>query len=99
MSSLSNGSSFAKRKPVPVSEQDYGDSKTKKQLDPNISNQAPRAPAKSPLRTSGLTNGKQNAPPTPISGSTQTTTLQPVMSTMTITSAPTVSTVQTQNAS
>ncbi|CAI2180059.1 6003_t:CDS:2 [Funneliformis geosporum] len=112
MSSLNNNnSSFTRRKPVPVvQERDHEDpsfslqpspsiSKTNKPTEPNFLNQAPRAPAKSPLRhsgSSGSVNGNQNAPATPISGSAQTTIVQPVKSTMTITST---SSVQIQSAS
>ncbi|RIA91001.1 Up-regulated during septation-domain-containing protein [Glomus cerebriforme] len=108
--SSSNNNSFIKRKPVPIeSEQDYGNSsftpqtsKTDKPTDLSFLNQAPRAPAKSPLRHSnsaGSIGGNQNASATPISSSTQTTILQPVMSTMTITSAPTVPTKTASNPS
>src|SRR2546421_6779154 len=103
MSSLSNNSSFTRRKPVPIaSEQDHEDSsfppqtsKTNKPTDLSFLNQVPRAPLKSPLRHNDSFGGNQNAPATPVSSSTQTTILQPVMSTMTITSAPAV---PTQNA-
>ncbi|PKY14288.1 hypothetical protein RhiirB3_400080 [Rhizophagus irregularis] len=101
--SSSTNNSFSRRKPVPVaSEQDYGDSssppktlKTDKLTDQSFLNQVPKAPAKSPLRHSSSANslsGNQNGPISPISSSTQTTIVQPVMSTMTITSAPIVST-------
>src|SRR5437763_8736688 len=99
MSSLNSNNSFTKRKPVPIaSEEDYGDfsqtSRTNGPTDLSFLNQIPRAPVKSPLRQ----GGNQNSPTTPISSnSTQTTILQPVMSTMTITSAPTVTTQTVSN--
>jgi hypothetical protein len=111
MSSLSSNNSFTKRKPVPIaSEEDYGDStslsqtsKTNGPTELSFLNQPPKAPAKSSLRQGSSVGGNQNSPITPVtpisSGSTQTTILQPVMSTMTITSAPTVTTQNTSNSS
>ncbi|KAF0403426.1 involucrin repeat protein [Gigaspora margarita] len=85
-------SNYSRRKPVP--EQDNGDSSfplknNKPATDLSFMNQPPRMPAKSPLRNSGSVT---------TSGSTQTTIIQPVMSTMSITSAasPTSPTVRTR---
>ncbi|GBC05870.1 hypothetical protein RclHR1_06490005 [Rhizophagus clarus] len=109
MSSLNSSNSFVKRKPVPVlSEQDEDSSvppqtsKTDKLAEQSFLNQVPKAPAKSPLRHSNSANSlgrNQNALTTPISSSTQTTIVQPVMSTMTITNAPIVSTQNASNSS
>ncbi|CAG8630726.1 6948_t:CDS:2 [Dentiscutata erythropus] len=86
-------SNYSRRKPVP--EQDNGDSSfplknNKPATDLSFMNQPPRMPTKSPLRNSSSS--------TPTSGSTQTTIIQPVMSTMSISSAvsPTTSTVRTR---
>ncbi|CAG8783027.1 23239_t:CDS:2, partial [Gigaspora rosea] len=86
-------SNYSRRKPVP--EQDNGDSSfplknNKPATDLSFMNQPPRMPAKSPLRNS--------ASVTATSGSTQTTIIQPVMSTMSITSAasPTSPTVRSR---
>ncbi|CAG8461204.1 9122_t:CDS:2 [Dentiscutata heterogama] len=86
-------SNYSRRKPVP--EQDNGDSSfplknNKSATDLSFMNQPPRMPTKSPLRNSSSS--------TPTSGSTQTTIIQPVMSTMSITSAvsPTTSTARTR---
>ncbi|CAJ0638160.1 1138_t:CDS:2 [Entrophospora sp. SA101] len=79
-------SSYSRRKPVPNPDRDFGgnnnnnNSNNNPTGDLNFLNQAPKAPVKSPLRSSGSNVN------IPITGSTQTTIVQPVISTMAITS-------------
>ncbi|CAG8453877.1 15014_t:CDS:2 [Acaulospora colombiana] len=81
MSSFSSGSPYAKRKPVPDSPDSVPSKNSSKATTDlgSYANQVPRAPAKSPLRNSGA-----GTPTGAVSGSAQTTNLQPVMSTMQI---------------
>ncbi|CAG8716523.1 15337_t:CDS:1, partial [Racocetra fulgida] len=86
-------SNYSRRKPVP--DQDNEDSSfplknNKPAADLSFMNQPPKMPTKSPLRNSSST--------APTSGSTQTTIIQPVMSTMSITStvSPTTPTVRSR---
>src|SRR5438874_1893835 len=89
MSTSSTSGPYSKRKPIPSIDKDYGNggnngNNNKPIGDLSFLNQAPKTPAKSPLRTSGPSNASTNN--LPITGSTQTTIVQPVISTMTITS-------------
>lgn len=79
-------SSYSRRKPVPNPDKDFGGSNNNNNSNNNPTgdlgflNQAPKTPVKSPLRSSGSNVN------IPITGSTQTTIVQPVISTMSITS-------------
>src|SRR5437763_1754344 len=100
MSKTSVTKSYSKRKPVPTTDKDYennsncssssgssnsnnnnNNNNNKPTVDLSFLNQVPKMPPKSPLRNTGSLNNLM-----PLISPIQTTVLQPVVDTMTITS-------------